>query len=382
MSRKKIAEDIFLAAIEAVSPSALVPKNIFLSGSKIYTGGLSLDLEKIDNVYVIGAGKASAAMACAVEKILDRHISGGLVVVKYGHSVPLNRIKVTEAGHPLPDRNGFEATSAIADIDGKAGPNDLILCLLSGGGSSLLADLPEGVTERELILLNDILVKSGADISEINTVRKHLSGIKGGRLASIIYPATLVSLILSDVPGDSPDVIASGPTYPDGSTFADAIRILSDHGIQKIIPESILAHINKGVQGLIKESPKMDDPVFNKAYNVVIGNNMTALKAASFKAKGFGFRNVIIMDEMNGDTSDFAKIIVQSAIECQEDSKVEKPACLLFGGETTLKVTGNGTGGRNQHMALSCAIQIKGRRGITILAAGTDGTDYRRHNHS
>jgi glycerate 2-kinase len=375
MNREKLAEDIYMAALGAVKPASLVSKFVSFADPVISAGGLSLSLNNVDNIFVIGAGKASAAMASELETILGGKITGGHVVVKYGHSLPLRRITITEAGHPVPDANGFRATRTIADIAQKAGVNDLVICLLSGGGSALLADVPDNINEDEMMRMNDLLVRSGADIEAVNTVRKHLSNIKGGRLASMVNPATLVNMILSDVPGDSPEVIASGPAYPDSTTFADALQVISVQGIQKDVPASILAYLIMGEEGLIPESPKPGDPVFENVHNILIGNNRTALDAAALKARESGFRTVIIKDDMDGDTAEYAKRIVKAAIECQSDMEIEKPACLLFGGETTLRVTGTGTGGRNQHMALSCAIQLMGTGGITILAAGTDGTD-------
>jgi glycerate 2-kinase len=374
-SNKELVREIFLSALDAVRPAALISKHLTGNELEVTAGGLSFKCEEIDNVYVIGAGKASAAMAFEVEKIIGERITSGHVVVKYGHSVPLSRITVSEAGHPVPDLNGFEATRRIAEIAKKAGAADLVICLLSGGGSSLMADIPAGITGDELIQLNELLVKSGADIEEINTVRKHLSGLKGGRLASLIYPATMISFILSDVPGDLPDVIASGPTCPDPTTFADALGIIRKYDLQIEIPGSIISYLNKGVQGLISESPKPGDPVFNKIHNILTGNNMIALNAAACKAGESSVMRVIIQNDMKGDNSDFCRIVVQKAIACQANLEIQKPVCLLFGGETTIKVSGKGEGGRNQHMALNCAIQIMGRKGITILAAGTDGTD-------
>jgi glycerate-2-kinase len=375
MNRNKLAEDIFLAAVEAVRPSSLIPECISLSGNRISAGGLTLDIGMIDNIYVIGAGKASAAMASEIERILGDRITGGQVVVKYGHSITLKKITVTEAGHPVPDANGFAATKTILGIAEKAGINDLVICLLSGGGSALLADKPEYISDEEMMLTNDLLVRSGADITAINTVRKHLSCSKGGHLATKVFPAALLNLILSDVPGDSPEVIASGPTYPDSTTFADALRIISEHGLQHKIPPSVLAYLIMGSDGLIPENPKHGDPVFEKVQNILIGNNKTALKAAATKARESGIRTVVIRDDMTGDTAEFSKIAVKTTLDYQSDNEAKKPVCLLFGGETTLKVTGSGVGGRNQHMALSCAVQLKGTKGISILASGTDGND-------
>jgi glycerate-2-kinase len=375
MNGKRVAEEIFMAAIEAVRPARLVAKCLSLAEGEIIAGGIGIPFENTGNVYVIGAGKASGAMASEVEKILGPAIKEGHIIVKYGHSVPLGKIKITEAGHPVPDENGFIAAREIASIAGKAGPGDLVISLFSGGGSALLADVPENITPGEMMKLNDVLVRSGADIASINSVRKHLSRIKGGRLASLVYPATLVNMMLSDVPGDSPEVIASGPAYPDSSTFSDALRTITEYGLQEDIPHSILAYLLMGAEGLIPESPKPGDPVFRSVHNILIGNNRTSLGAAAAKAVSSGFRTVITREDMSGDTIGYSADIIKAAMDCRADRDVEKPACMLFGGETTLKVTGIGKGGRNQHMALACAGLLEGYEGITILAAGTDGTD-------
>jgi glycerate-2-kinase len=375
MNSKILAEDIFRAALKAVIPSALINKHVEYNGTVLSVDEFSVSLQTVNNVYVIGAGKATGAMAAEIEGILGDRITDGHIVVKYGHSVPLKKITTTEAGHPVPDKNGFTATRIIEKIADSAEKGDLVICLLSGGGSALLSDVPENISEDDILKMNELLVKCGADIDSINTVRKHVSGIKGGRLASRVYPATLVTLMLSDVPGDSPDVIASGPTCPDSSTFSDAMQVISYYGLQKELPASVLAYLLMGAEGLIPDSPKQGNKVFEDTHNFLIGNNMSAIKEAAAAARNRGFATVIIDGMMQGDTMQFADVIVKAAADCQGDPSVLKPACLLFGGETTLRVTGSGLGGRNQHLALACAIRIKGTKGITILAAGTDGTD-------
>jgi glycerate-2-kinase len=375
MNHRTIAEQIFLAGIDSVLPERLITKEMTLKDNHLCIGHLNFSLELIDNIYVIGAGKASAMMAAAVEKILGNRISEGHIVVKYGHSCKLKFITVSEARHPVSDSNGFKATEKILKIADKANRNDLVLCLLSGGGSALLPDFPEGSSPEEMITVNNLLINSGACIKEINAVRKHLSLVKGGQLARAICPATLVSLILSDVPGDLLDVIASGPTTPDPTTFRQALDVLDKFNLTAHIPVGILKYLDDGSAGIRPETPKPLDPVFERTNNLLIGTNKIALEAAKQKAFEYNINAVIIDDQLQGDTTTVAGYIVETSLNFKNDKSEVKPVCLLLGGETTVKMTGKGLGGRNQHLALLSAILLQNNPGITILSAGTDGTD-------
>ncbi len=375
MNLKNIAEQIFRAGVESVLPDKLIRNQVYIKDSILCIASFHFSLNDIQRIFVIGAGKASALMAKEIESILDDRITAGHVVVKYGHACQLKNIEVTEAGHPVPDNNGFLATKKILEIARQANEHDLIICLLSGGGSALLVDFPEGSSLNDIIALNDLLLKSGATIKEINAVRKHLSNVKGGQLARVAFPAKVISLILSDVIGDPLDVIASGPTVPDTSTYKDAISVLEKYNLHTQIPQSIISHLKKGVSGIYLETPKDDDAVFKNTHNLLIGSNKIALEAARQKALNLGLHPILITAELQGDASKVAEDIVSAALKYQKDSLVKKPCCLLFGGETTVKVSGKGTGGRNQHLALSAALLLKDKKGITILAAGTDGTD-------
>ena len=243
MNSRTVAEQIFLAGVDRVLPGRLIEKVMSLTGNCLLISDFTLCLESVKNVYVIGAGKASALMGAEVERILGERITAGHIVVKYGHSCALTKIKVTEAGHPVPDSNGFRATRSILEIAAMADSTDLVICLLSGGGSALLADFPEGSTPEEMMIVNKLLVNCGASIKEINAVRKHLSAVKGGQLAREVYPATMVSLILSDVTGDPLDVIASGPTVPDPTTFKQAKEIIAKYDLSASMPERIIRFI-------------------------------------------------------------------------------------------------------------------------------------------
>ena len=375
INSKKIAEQIFLAGVESVLPDRLISGVMFLKDNCLKIGHLSFSLGAIENIYVIGAGKASAMMGAEVEKILTDRITEGHIVVKYGYSCKLKYITVTEAGHPVPDSNGFRATVEILKIAESATCDDLVISLLSGGGSALLPDISEGRSPEDMIKVNDLLINSGASISEVNAVRKHLSVIKGGQLARVVYPATLVNLILSDVPGNPLDVIASGPTVPDPTTFRQAMNVLETYGLSETVPRCIVNFLKEGVAGKRPETPKLGDPAFNKTFNILVGTNRVALEAAKCKALEFNINAVIIDDQLQGDTFTIADYIVETSVKFKNEKEEVKPVCLLFGGETTVKVTGKGAGGRNQHLALMSAILLKDKSGITILSAGTDGND-------
>lgn len=375
MNARFLSEQIWAAGIESVLPAGLIRNLVSVSKAELHVSGQCFHLDKIDSIYVIGAGKASALMAVELENILGDRITMGHVVVKYGHSIATGIVRVSEAGHPIPDMNGVTATKEILRIALEATGSDLVIFLLSGGGSSLLVDCPGDIRLQDLASLNALLLSSGAGIYEINAVRKHLSQLKGGQLSRIVYPAKLVSLILSDVVGAPPDVIASGPSVPDPTTFSDALEVLNRYDLIAKIPDSIRNHLSRGLAGLYPETPNAGSPYFANTFNFIIGNNRIALEAAMKKATELGFDSRIITNSMEGNTLAVADRIIDTAFSVQKDESIRKPACLLFGGETTIKVEGKGLGGRNQHLALYAAIKLRDRKGITILSAGTDGND-------
>jgi len=375
MNARIVAEQIFLAGIESVLPDQLIRKQVFIKDSTLFISSFQFSLDWVDRIFVIGAGKASAMMAKGIENILSDRITSGHVVVKYGHAVELKYITISEASHPVPDKNGYLAAQKILEIVTQAKENDLVICLLSGGGSALLADFPEDSTLNDMIIVNDLLLKSGADIKELNAVRKHLSKVKGGQLAKAACPASLVSLILSDVIGDLLDVIASGPTVPDPTTFEDAMFVLNKYSLIPKVPMPLINHLKEGVAGLISETPKHGDSIFDNTKNIIIGSNKIALNAASQKTKAIGLHPIIITSALEGDTIKITEQLIDTASKFQSDDAAKKPCCLLFGGETTLKVNGQGIGGRNQHLALYAASLLKNKNGITLLCAGTDGSD-------
>ncbi len=375
MNAKVFAEQIFLAGVESVMPGKMIRNEMYLDDATLYISGRPIPLDTINNIYVIGAGKASAIMAKEIESILGSSITEGVVVVKYGHGCMLKHITILEAGHPVPDSNGYIATQKILNIAKKAGNNDLIFCLISGGGSALLADFPDSCSINDIIKTNNLLLKSGARINEINSVRKHLSKVKGGQLVKASDPAALISFILSDVIGDHLDVIASGPTVPDETTFKDALYVIEKYNLLTKIPEPILRYLKEGIRGVHTETPKPGDPAFINTRNIIIGSNIIALEAAHKKSVSLGLNTFLITSEFEGDTTETADQMIETALQFQIDTSVNKPCCLLFGGETTLHVTRSGKGGRNQHMALYAASLLRNKNSITFLAAGTDGND-------
>ena len=370
---KKIAELIFFAGVNGVLPEKLMQSQVKLSGDLLQVAEKRFPLSRFRHIYVLAAGKAAASMSRGVEKVLGDKITNGHVVTKYGHGMNLNYLTLTEAGHPIPDAEGVKGTQKIVNIARKATEDDLVICLISGGASALMADFPEGVTLDDLKRTNELLTKCGANITEINTVRKHLSKIKGGQLARILFPATTVCLILSDVVGDRLDVIASGPTVGDSSSFADALTIIDKYSLQNRLPSSVLHYLLEGADGSIADTPKPDNPVFQNVHNYIIGSNGIALESSAKKAVELGFETHTVTDSIQEDVTETANFILKT-IDNQKPTG-NKPVCLLFGGEPTVKVSGKGLGGRNQHLALYLATKICCKKNISILCAGTDGTD-------
>jgi glycerate 2-kinase len=375
MNFRETAEHIFLTGIKGVLPGKIINDLVSMRGSIFRIGYLSYDLDKFKNIYIIGAGKASAGLAHYVENILGDRITGGHIVTKYGFFCRLKKIRVTEAGHPVPDYNSFLATSGILQIADRAAEDDLVICIWSGGGSSLIADHPDSSSPQEMMFFNDILVRCGAAITEINILRKHLSKVKGGQLARHIWPAASVTIYLSDVIGDPPDTVASGPTAPDNSTFADAMKVIEKYNLKKDLPQSLLSFIKEGTEGIHSDTPKPGDPVFSRSAIILAGNNKTALQSAAREAEKLGFVTFIVTGELKGDTHEACSFIIDAINYYKDNTTLQRPVCLLFGGESTVTVTVDGLGGRNQHLALLTATRIQNISGITFLSAGTDGND-------
>ncbi|MEA3434922.1 MAG: glycerate kinase [Thermodesulfobacteriota bacterium] len=370
------AVKIFHKGLQAVEPGSAIKRSCKREGDNLLIGNKKYNLSGIKNIFVTGAGKATAPMAAAIEDILGENITSGIINVKYGHTANLNCIRLIEAGHPVPDKNGMLGAGEILNLVEGTKKDDLVLCLISGGGSALFVLPAEGITLKDKQDTIRILLSCGATIHEINTIRKHISKIKGGRLASAAYPAEMVSLILSDVVGDDLDVIASGPSVPDPSTFEDSIKIIKKYKITKNIPKAVVSHIRKGASGKIPETPKEADKIFKNTYNLIIAGNMEAINAARQESNKVGYKTLVLSSMIEGETRDVAKVHTAIAKEIlRTGNPIPPPACILSGGETTVKITGSGLGGRNQEFVLAAAIDIAERKNIVVLSGGTDGGD-------
>jgi glycerate 2-kinase len=325
---------------------------------------------------VVGAGKASGAMANAVEEAVGDRVSAGVVAVKDGHLAKTSRVRLVEAGHPVPDERGAAAAREILALANEAGPQDLVLVLISGGGSALTPAPAPPLTLGDKQTVTRLLLSAGAAITELNTVRKHLSLIKGGQLARAAAPARVHALLLSDVIGDPLDVIASGPTAPDDSTFADALSVLDRFEVRARTPAPVIERLQRGARGEIPETPKPDDPLFARVSNVVIGNNALVVDAASHRAADLGFTPHVLTRALEGEARLVARDWVALARRIKAtEGPVSPPACVIAGGETTVTVRGHGRGGRCQEFALAAALELDGAPDMVVLAAGTDGTD-------
>lgn len=374
--QEKALEDIFKAGVKAVDPERAVQKYVRRQGNQLFVGDCSYILDSYKRIFLIGAGKGTAPMAKAVEDILGPYLNNGWIVVKYGHGLPLKKTDIMEAGHPIPDKAGLEAAEELLKQAQKCTEKDLIICAFSGGGSALLPAPFPPLTLDQKQETTRLLLECGATINEINSIRKHLSRSKGGWLAKEAYPATVVSLLLSDVIGDRLDVIASGPTVPDESTYSDCIKIIDRYELSDRLPKSVADYFKKGAAGSLPETPKAGDPVFSKVQNLIVGNNRESLLAARERAISLGYNTIILSSQIEGEAREVAQVFAAIGKEIsQANLPISPPACIIAGGETTVTIQGRGKGGRSQELALACAIAIDGWKGISLLSAGTDGTD-------
>jgi len=352
---RELLRAMFDAAVNAASPSLRIPGH--------------LPATPRGKTVVIGAGKAAASMAKAVEDNWRGEISG-LVVTRYGHAIPCNKIEVVEAAHPVPDEAGYKAAQRMIDLVRPLGSDDLVLALISGGGSSLLTLPAAGLTLADKQAVNAALLRSGAAIGEMNIVRKHLSAIKGGRLAAAVHPAKLITLVISDVPGDDPSLIASGPTVPDRSTFADARAIFHKYNITE--PRAALEHLDRAAE----ETPKPGDPRLAAAETITIAAPQLSLDAAADVARKAGLTPIILGDALEGESREVGRVMAGIARQVAlRGQPMPAPLVLLSGGETTVTMRGNGRGGRNVEFLLSLAIELDGLPNVFALAGDTDGVD-------
>jgi hydroxypyruvate reductase len=375
------AEEIFRRCLTAVDPFEAVKGFIHVEGDRLVLGTKGhpkdeLNLTEFDRIFLVGAGKATAPMARAVEHLLGERIQKGIINVKYGFTEDLAFTEVVEAGHPVPDENGVKGTQKILDLLHSAGEKDLIFSVISGGGSALLPHPEENMTLSEKQEITRQLLACGASIDEINAVRKHIASSKGGQMARAASPATIVNLMLSDVVGDRMDVIASGPFVPDSSTFKDVEAIFRKYDMDDI-PASIREHLMAGLEGRIPETPKEDNPIFDKVFNFIVGSNIIALEAASEKAKELGYETLILSSMVEGETREVALVHTAIAKEILKTSRpIPPPACIISGGETTVTIRGDGLGGRNQEFGLAACLDLVGLPPrVVVLCGGSDGND-------
>ncbi len=374
--RAGFGRDLVLDLLErgflAIEPKRTVCEALVRHGDRLRVGGADFDLSG-RRVWTIAVGKAAVPMAEAASEQLGSALEGGIAVTRYGHGGSVNGSHVLEAGHPIPDENGLQATGAIAGLADGIGENDLVFCLLSGGGSALLAAPPEGVSLEDLADTTRILLRSGAPIEEVNAVRRHLSTLQGGRLSHRLHPATVVTLALSDVIGDAMESIASGPTVPDPTTFDDAIDVLCRRCLWERLPASVRDHLRRGADGRVEDTPKPNDPVFRESVAEVVGNNATYLDAVGRSAREWGLRVLRIPAPFVGEARDAGRNLGRRAGDIAREKTGR--TLLVAGGETTVSLRGGGRGGRNQELALAAALELDGVDRVCIAALATDGSD-------
>src|SRR2546426_5061004 len=372
---RQSARLIWERALIAVNPAICIRNFVQVNEGVLSVGGKEIPLR--GKLIVIGAGKPSAKMAQVVEEILGKHITGGLVVTKYGHALPLQRIQLIEAGHPIPDAVGSRAVQQTRQLVSGLTSEDVVLVLISGGGSALWPAPAEGITLEQKQEVTSLLLRAGATIRELNAVRKHLSAVKGGQLARWAGPAHVISLIMSDVIGDPLDFIASGPTAPDMTSFSDAIAVIQKYGLQ--VPKTVLERFQEGAHGNIPDTPKPGDPVFKNVDNHIIANNQLLSEAAAGKARELSLNTLVLSTEVEGEAKDIGRFFAAIAREMDRTGNpVKPPACILAAGETTVTVHGDGVGGRNQEVALPWAISMASRspnRPSCFGSVATDGAE-------
>jgi hydroxypyruvate reductase len=364
------------AALTAVAPGTCLRRVVHVEGDHLHVARETFDLSCIQQILVVGMGKASARMAATLEDLLNEQIAGGLVVTADGYKVTTCKVEIVEASHPVPDARGCAAAERIVTLVEKANEEDLVIVLISGGGSALLPLPASGITLSDLAATNEFLLRSGAKIQEINTVRKHLSRVKGGQLARHAFPAQVLTFVLSDVPGDPLNAIASGPTVGDPTTFDQVKRILRQYRLWEEIPDSVRKRIEAGVRGEIEETPNPGDDVLQRVTTTIIGSGSDALDAAREEGDRLGYHTLSLTTTLEGEAREVGKIMAALAREEASSGRpVPLPALIIAAGETTVTVKGSGKGGRNQELALSAAQGIEGLSGVVISSIGTDGRD-------
>jgi hydroxypyruvate reductase len=366
---------LFRAGLQAVDPYEALCRHVSIRRGHLTIGSLRYSLKHIGRIVVVGAGKASARMAQALEHQLGARIDAGLVVVKYGHAAPTKAIRIVEAGHPIPDAAGLQVSRMILGLVKTLTADDLLIVLLSGGASSLLPAPVPGISLKDKQQTTKLLLRSGATIHEINAVRKHLSYVKGGQLAAAT-PARVAAVILSDVIGNDLGTIGSGPTAPDPTTFQEAWEIVSRYGVSRTIPLSVRRRLEAGMKRGVAETPKPRDPLFGRVDNILIGDNQAAVDAVVASAKQQGLGTLVLSTTLTGEARELAKMFGAMAREIAAQGRpIQRPCCVIAGGEPTVTIRGEGTGGRAQEFALAAAAEIAGLPNIWVAGFATDGTD-------
>jgi glycerate 2-kinase len=375
--RRPELDEVLRAALAAVEPGRAVQRALVVDADGFVVDGRRYPLAKFRRALVVGAGKASAPMAAAVEEALGGRVPvEGSVTVRYGHSAPTRGVRIREASHPVPDAAGVEATRAIVELLQEAESDDLVVCVISGGGSALLTLPADGITLEDLQQTTDALLRSGASINDINVVRKHLDTVKGGGLARLAAPAQVLTLVLSDVVGNPLDAIASGPTVPDASTWAEAAAVLDRYGLWDRMPASVAERFRAGLAGRLPETPKPGDPVFERTRTVVVGSNLVACEAASAAAERMGLRTLVLTTFVEGEAREVGRVLAGVLREVDASGHpLARPCCIVAGGETTVTVRGQGLGGRNQEVCLAAAHGLRGLNQVLLASIGTDGND-------
>jgi len=374
--RRAAVTRVMQAALAAVEPGEAVRRALQRDGEQVTVAGCTYDLASYDRVIVVGAGKASAPMAAAVEDVFGALCMDGLVVVKHGHTHPTRTVRLREASHPIPDETCVDGTAELVALLATTGPRDLVVVTLSGGGSALMLLPADGISLADMQQTTDVLLRAGATINELNTIRKHLEQAKGGGLARLAAPSDVLALVLSDVVGNPLDVIASGPTVPDTSTYADTCAIVERFGIWDRLPATVAQRLRDGRDGKIADTPKPGDPLFDRVQTVVVASNDLAAAAGVEQAEQEGMSALLLTTYVEGEAREVAKVVAALAREEAATARpLPLPACLIMGGETTVTVRGSGLGGRNQELALAASFKIAGLENVIIAALATDGND-------
>lgn len=368
---------ILSAIINAVHPETSVKDALRLEGEVLLVEGRRYDLSLYDHVYLIGFGKASILMARGVKSVLRERMTEGRIIAKtLSRTEGLENITIYQGSHPVPTNKSIDGAKKLVELVSGLSERDLVICVISGGGSALFTYPHEGILLEELQSLTALLLKSGADINEMNTIRKHIDRVKGGGLAEMIFPASLITLVLSDVIGNPLESIASGPTTADTSTYGDCIAVLEKYHLVDLAPQSIIDHLKRGIAGEIRETLKVDSQVLSSVQNVIIGSNYKAALAGLQTARQTAFNSHILTTYLSGEASQAGRFLSNILKEiCSSGNPIPRPACIIIGGETTVTVRGEGKGGRNQEVAAGAVRELAGLKDVAMITFGTDGED-------